>query len=120
MKKRDVTIEIHWGVTGGGKSYAAYAKYPDAYRKLMDVKWWDGYNGEDVVVLEEFNPGGMEITEFLRICDGYPLIHETKGSTTMARYTRLVFTTNYDPADWYRYLSNHNHRLGPLQPPTAR
>lgn len=33
-----------WGKTRRGKTHAAHAKWPKAYRKMCN-KWWDGYQG---------------------------------------------------------------------------
>lgn len=47
--------EWHWGETGTGKSRGVREKYPDAYIKGNNI-WWCGYDGQDVVVIEELGP----------------------------------------------------------------
>lgn len=47
--------EWHWGPTGVGKSYHVRNQYPHAFIKSNDV-WWDGYKGEDTVIIEEMGP----------------------------------------------------------------
>lgn len=47
--------EWHWGPTGTGKSHTVRTAYPDAYLKT-NTKWWDGYQKEDVVIIEELGP----------------------------------------------------------------
>lgn len=47
--------EWHWGVTGTGKTRGVRERFPDAYLK-SNTKWWDGYNGEDQVILDEMTP----------------------------------------------------------------
>lgn len=60
MKKAVTNIdklesEWHYGPTGTGKSYSVRTKHPDAFIKSNDV-WWDGYQGEDTVIIEEMGP----------------------------------------------------------------
>jgi hypothetical protein len=47
--------EWHYGKTGTGKSKHVRNKYPDAFIKSNDV-WWDGYAGEETVIIEEMGP----------------------------------------------------------------
>ena len=68
----DCHVEIWWGVTGSGKSHAAYHDYPDAYRKTIPGKWWEGYRGQTTVIFEEFNPDEdkeLRIPELLKILE---------------------------------------------------
>ena len=60
MKKDQQSIdslenEWHWGATGTGKSRHCRTKWPDAFIKSNDV-WWDGYEGEETVLIEELGP----------------------------------------------------------------
>lgn len=50
-----LTNEYHWGEPGTGKSRGVRTKYPDAFIKSNDI-WWDGYQGEETVIIEEFGP----------------------------------------------------------------
>lgn len=51
----ELTHEWHWGSTGTGKTRGVRERFPEAYLK-SNTKWWDGYNGEDVVILDEMTP----------------------------------------------------------------
>lgn len=61
VMKKEVTSEDvlcsewHWGPTGTGKSRSVRTKYPDAFIKSNDI-WWDGYSGEETVIIEEMGP----------------------------------------------------------------
>ena len=44
-----------YGESGVGKTRLVTKLYPDAYLKRMN-KWYDGYNGEDVIVLDDLDP----------------------------------------------------------------
>lgn len=101
----DCHVEIWWGVTGSGKSHAAYHTYPDAYRKTIPGKWWEGYRGQDTVIFEEFNPDEdkeLRLPELLKILDKYPYQVEVKGASMQLKANRFIITTNIDPRLWYQ------------------
>ena len=51
------TLDFWWycGATGTGKSRAARDGSPGYYLKDLNL-WWDGYDGQDCVIIEEFHP----------------------------------------------------------------
>ena len=89
------------GATGTGKSRRAFETWPDAYRKMTNDKWWDGYHGEETVIFDDFKGSSMRLHDFQLIVDRYPVKVETKGSTVELSATRLVFTSNKHPSEWY-------------------
>lgn len=49
------SCRVFWGPTGTGKSHRAWEEAgPDAYTKSARSKFWDGYQGESNVVIDEF------------------------------------------------------------------
>lgn len=100
----DCHVEIWYGVTGSGKSHKAYHTFPDAYRKTVPGKWWEGYRGQKDVIFEEFNPEEdkeLRLPELLKILDKYPYQVEIKGASMQLKANRFIFTTNIDPRGWY-------------------
>ena len=53
-----------------------------------------------MLLIDDFN-GRIPIDELLRLLDGYRLMLETKGSMTMAQWTKVYITSNQRPEDWY-------------------
>ena len=94
-------VWVFWGATGTGKSRRAFETWPDAYRKMTNDKWWDGYHGEETVIFDDFKGSSMRLHDFQLIVDRYPVKVETKGSTVELSATRLVFTSNKHPSEWY-------------------
>lgn len=94
-------VEVHIGAPGTGKTETIKAKYPEAYWK-QSTKWWCGYSGEDVVVLDEFK-GWLPYNDLLRLMDGTPMIVEKKTGQCSFLAKKLVIISNYLPETWYKF-----------------
>lgn len=84
------------GVPGAGKSHAVISLYPDRYIKSIN-KWWDGYQGEEVVHLDELEPSHTSwIAPYLKKwADKWPFDAESKGSSAQLRPKKIIVTSNY-------------------------
>lgn len=94
-----VDVEVFLGRPGTGKSRRAMQENPGAYWKPRGI-WWDGYEGQDVAVLDEFF-GWLTWDALLKTCDRYPYILETKGGSANCLVRKVVLTTNRWPNRWY-------------------
>lgn len=95
------TVHVFWGKSGTGKSRRAWDEAGmDAYPKDPRTKFWDGYNGHQHVVIDEFR-GGIDISHVLRWLDRYPVIVEIKGSSTVLKAETIWITSNIEPFYWY-------------------
>lgn len=93
-------VEIYWGPTGTGKSRKAFEENPGAYWKPYGNKWFDNYDGQPWVVIDEF-VGWLPITMCLRLCDRYPVNVETKGGSVNFVATKIIFTSNLPMEEWW-------------------
>lgn len=98
------SVIVFWGPTGVGKSRRAWDQAGiNAYPKDPLTKFWDGYNGQEHVVIDEFR-GGISIGHILRWFDRYPVIVEVKGSSTVLKAQKIWITSNINPRLWYPEL----------------
>lgn len=104
-KMREVEVIIKFGVTGSGKSYDAWQEDNELFS--LDVNtgaqqiWFDGYDGEKTLLLDEFYGKGMPFNFLLKVLDVYPLSVPVKGAFTWAKWTKVIITSNLSPNDWY-------------------
>jgi len=95
------SCSVFWGETGTGKSRRAWEEAGlSGYPKNPNTKFWDGYQGHEHVVLDEFR-GRIDISYLLQWLDRYPVIVEIKGSATVLRARKFWITSNLDPRLWY-------------------
>jgi len=86
-----------------GKSYQAQrlsrlcaAKYGTSVYMKQQNKWWDGYQNEAVILLEDYDQEahGHNLKIWL---DRYHCVGETKGGQVVLRHRMFVITSNYHP-----------------------
>lgn len=87
-----------WGPSGTNKSRTARLKYPNAYLKMCN-KWWDNYQGQDTVLIEDFDEQHKVLIHHMKIwADRYSFMAEVKGHCIEIRPERIVVTSNYHPS----------------------
>jgi len=87
--------EVFWfhGPTGTCKSRRAYELAPNAYWKAGGTKWWDGYEGQEDVIIDDYRRDLCPFHELLRLLDRYPMRVEFKGGSCYFRAKRVFITT---------------------------
>lgn len=98
-QKLEDTTEKHLFIFGpprSGKSrMAREIAGEDVYIKMPN-KWWDGYNGEATVIIDDLAPYHTEAIQMLKIwTDRYPFQCETKGGVVFIRPKKIIITSNY-------------------------
>lgn len=102
LKEKNIWV---WGPPGTGKSRWAHGLPGAKYMKLAN-KWWDGYNGQPVVIMEDLDPTRCQaLAQHLKIwADRYPFTAEVKGGHRPIRPEfNLVVTSNYHPDSCFQH-----------------
>lgn len=100
-------VYLLWGATGCGKTRFVYDMYgyDGLHRKAPQSKWYDGYERQPVLLLDDFSGASSKLAldYTLHILDRYPFAVEIKGSVIELLATKIFVTTNIHPKDWYQW-----------------
>jgi len=86
-----------YGPPNTGKSYWARRMFPNCsvYTKDPHTKWFDGYDGEDVVVMDDLDCiDRIMFSNLKRWADLYPIKAEVKCGYTFIRPKHFIITSN--------------------------
>lgn len=91
-----------YGDANAGKSTWAEDNSPGFYEK-SDTKWWDDYNGEDYVIMDDPRKSQAAfLFGFLkRWCNERKVRVEMKGSSGLIRFKSMRITSNESPEDFF-------------------
>lgn len=109
QKNRDwITFTtVYWGEPGVGKTRRIVEEAgANAYwlpKPCGQNIWFDGYDGEEDVVIDEFY-GWIPRDLMQRMCDRYPLLVPTKGGFVPFLAKRIWITSNAAPDNWWPRL----------------
>ena len=92
---RKLEVQYIYGESGVGKTRGIYDKYgyKNVYRVSDYNHPFDGYNGQDVLLLDEFR-SNIPISLMLELLDGYPFELPSRYSNKQACYTKVVIISN--------------------------
>jgi len=70
---------------------------PNAFRKPIN-KWWDGYNYEETIILDDFSKSHHVLEWYIKTwTDRYPITGEIKSGTIPLMHKNVIVTSNYKP-----------------------
>lgn len=113
IRIQDVTLI--YGEAGVGKSKEVWELtkgMEDTYK--LDTEgsnlWFDGYDGEKTLWIDEFDGSGISLTYFLKMLDIYPLRLPIKGNYTFAQWNKIIITSNKHFRDWYPGITKEQYK----------
>jgi len=108
-----IRVEVYHGGPNTGKSYIARKKYPGAFiTNLNGDKWLEGYEGEEVIIFDDFRGCYIKFLDLLRIIDvygDYKAKVNYKAIHILAH--TFVFTSALHPRDWYPNMAESYEQL---------
>jgi len=106
---RDFKPEVTWiwGESGAGKSKLAreLCDSDDVYTKNDSSKWFEGYDGHEYLILDDFRDSWMTITDFLSLIDRYERRLEFKGGYRQLVAKKIVITSIKAPEEMYLHAA---------------
>lgn len=106
-------VVVLYGPARVGKTTFALSlckKWPEwsVYNKPPSNKWWDGYDSEEIILLDDFTGSWMPRGVFVQLTDklGCPKL-EVKGGFMQSNAKVIIITTNMLPEDWY-HVTTHD------------
>lgn len=110
-----------WGPSGSGKSRTAFqiAKKVGSYYYKDSTKWFDGYEQQTIVIIDDLATQSREIGQqpgltfsfLLNLLDGYPQPIQGKGYYTDFNSPILIITTPKKPAEMFAHVSEDMFQL---------
>ncbi|MCL2861742.1 MAG: RNA helicase domain-containing protein [Firmicutes bacterium] len=106
-KYRDMTVTYIWGDSRVGKSKYVNLKYDYEVYSIgnYDRGMWDMYNGEKVVLFEEFH-SDIKINDMLRWLDGNPVRLPARYKDKIACFDKVYITSNEPLSKQYPNIQN--------------
>lgn len=98
-------VIVYVGGAGVGKTRAAMAEWGEERRYVWQPAqgmWFDGYDGEKILVLDEFR-GHIPYEMLFVMLDRYGCRLQVKGSMIELQADRVVITSPLHPRDWYEF-----------------
>lgn len=112
--KRSAAPVVRWyyGPTGCGKSYSACMEATqlgvDYWMSTGKLDYWNGYECEKYVILDDFRPSHCDFATLLRWLDIYDVRVNTKYGHRALLAETIVITSSMHPAKLFEYKTDEN------------
>lgn len=120
-QNQGVNVMVFYGETALGKTYHAMNIIDPGHVFKMDppatkgTLWWDGYEGERTLLLDEFEGENYcNLNQLKTLLDVYKCRLPIKGGHTWAAWTTVILCSNSPPRSWYNVAPCAMHMLRPL------
>ncbi|AJP36339.1 replication-associated protein, partial [Avon-Heathcote Estuary associated circular virus 2] len=111
-KPRSKAPNIIWryGASGSGKTRWVYENYTEVFCPI-NFKWWEGYDGHKVVLLDDLRGDFCKYHEFLKLTDRYPYRVECKGGSRQLLADTIIITSPVHPKEVWDTIEDKKQLL---------
>lgn len=99
-RKAKPTVMWVWGTSGTGKTRMAVDANESYYIK-DSTQWWDGYEQQNTIIIDDFDRGKWPFRDLLRLLDRYPYQGQTKGGYCHINSPLIFITCEHAPAHYW-------------------
>jgi len=100
-RRWEVQVNVYFGATGTGKTKKAWEEASESAYVHPGGRWFDGYEGEEHVIFDDFGGSEFKITYLLKLLDRYPMRVPIKGGFVQWKPKKIWITSNYAPEEWF-------------------
>lgn len=104
--RSNIHVTFHYGPAGTGKTHCA--NKPGAHWFDGHNGFWNGYERETTIILDEFGGHTMTPKDLQRLCDKYDYTCNTKGDYKPCYGTDIHICSNYLPFQWWGEKTKYN------------
>lgn len=98
-----------YGPSGAGKSHMAFQDFHPSthYVKNLEEEWWDGYEGQEVVIMNEFR-GQIKFNHLLALTDKWPMTVKQRHQAPYPLLAKkIIITSVLKPREVYHNLDGN-------------
>ncbi len=106
-RTRDVHVSVCYGATGTGKTHDAFEQHDGLWELPPHPGprlWFDNYDGEDVLLIDDEDFSHWSIQALLKILDRYIRQWEVKGGYVTGTWTMVIICSATHPREWFPNL----------------
>lgn len=99
-----------YGPSGCGKSHRAFEGYSESthYIKNLEEEWWDGYEGQETVIMNEFR-GQIKFNHLLALTDKWPMTVKVRHQAPVQFLAKkIIITSVLRPKEVYHNLDGND------------
>lgn len=95
-------IKVFWfyGGAGTGKTRYVFDNEDHPFTPIT-IKWWEGYDADAVVLIDDWRPEWCGYKDLLRLTDIYPFRVESKGGSRQVQYKKIYITSDLSPREYF-------------------
>jgi len=104
-------IEVIWyyGSSGKGKTRKVFDTEVNIFRPTT-YRWWEGYDGHNIVLIDDFRDSFCSFVNLLKLTDIYPFRVQTKGGSRQVKYNKIYITSDKSPRVIFEDLDDTEYK----------